>query len=78
MAHRLVHFETTLPDGFFLCILGLWGFLSFRGAPLTAYGSSKAKGRIGAVAASLHRNHSNVGSKPYMGPTPQLTATPDP
>ena len=45
-------------------------FLSFfffflRAAPV-AYGSSQARGRIGAVAASLHHSHSNVGSKPGL------------
>ena len=34
----------------------------FRGIP-TAYGSSQAMGRIGAAAASLHHNHSIVGSE---------------
>ena len=43
-----------------------------------AYGDSQARGRIGAVAAGLHHGHSNVGSEPYMQPTPQLMATPDP
>ena len=37
-------------------------FLNFlsRAAP-TAYGGSQARGQIGAVAASLHHSHSNVG-----------------
>ena len=43
-----------------------------------AYGRSRAQGRIGAAAASLHHSHSNTGSKPHLRPTPQLTATPDP
>ena len=28
-----------------------------------AYGSSQAKGPVGAIAASLHHSHSNVGSE---------------
>ena len=36
-------------------------FLLFRAAP-AAYGSSKANGRIGAVAAGLHPGHSTSGS----------------
>ena len=35
-----------------------------------AYGGSQAQGRIGAVAASLCHSHSNVGSEPFLGPTP--------
>ena len=42
-----------------------------------AYGGSQARGRIGAVAASLRKSHSNAGSEPRLRPTPQLTATPD-
>ena len=36
-------------------------FLLFRAAPM-AYGSSQARGRIGAIAAGLHHSHSNTGS----------------
>ena len=43
-----------------------------------AYGGSQARGRIRAVAASLWPSHSNVGSEPYLQPTPQLTAALDP
>ena len=42
-----------------------------------AYGGSQARGRIGAVAASLRQSHSNAGSEPRLQPTPQLTAMPD-
>ena len=52
-------------------------FCLSRAAPV-AYGGSQARGRIGAVAASLHQSHSNVGSEPRLQPTPQLIATPDP
>ena len=49
----------------------------FRAAP-TAYEGSQAKGQIGATDAGLQHSHSNTGSKPHLGPTPQLMATPDP
>ena len=42
-----------------------------------AYGGSQARGQIKAIAASLHHNHSNAGSKPHLRPTQQLTETPD-
>ena len=42
----------------------------------TPYGSSKARGQIRAMAASLC--HSNVESEPHLQPTPRLTATLDP
>ena len=51
--------------------------LFFRAAP-TAYEGSQARGRIGAVATSLHQSHSNVGSELHLQPTPQFMATPDP
>ena len=41
-----------------------------------AYGSSQARGQIGATTAGL--GHSNAGSEWNQRPTPQLTATPDP
>ena len=51
-------------------------FLLFMGTP-TAYGSSQARGPIGATAVGLHHSHSNVGSEPHLRPTPQRTAMPD-
>ena len=44
-------------DEWFFFFFGL-----FRATPM-AYGSSQVRGRIGAVAASLHHSHSNIGSK---------------
>ena len=52
-------------------------FAISRAAP-TAYGGSWARGRIRAVAASLHQSHSNAGSELRLPPTPQLTAMLDP
>ena len=42
-----------------------------------AYGSSWARGWIGAAAASLHHHHSNAGSKLHMWPLPQPMVMPD-
>ena len=66
-----------------LFIYYLFVFLSFlvpyfSSAISAAYGGSQAKGSIGAIAASLHQSHSNLGCKPHLQPTPQLTATLDP
>ena len=43
-----------------------------------AYGSSQARGQIGAAAKDLCHSHSNVESEPYRGPAPQLAAMQDP
>ena len=50
-------------------------FFFFKAEP-EAYGSSQAKGQIGATAAGLHHSHSHMGSEPHLQPTPQLTAMP--
>ena len=52
-------------------------FFFFRGAPV-AYGGSQARGRIRAVAATLHQSHSNMESELCLRPIPQLPAMPDP
>ena len=44
----------------------------------TAYGSSQARGHIGAVAAGLYYSHGNARSEPHLRCTLQLMATPDP
>ena len=51
-------------------------YLLFR-ATTVAYGSLQAKGRMGATATGLHHSHSNMGSKPHLQPTPQLTTMPE-
>ena len=52
-------------------------FYYFRATP-TVYGSSQARGPIGAVVASLHHNHNDKGSEPNLQTTPQPMAMPDP
>ena len=60
----------------------MWVFFWVGGcllrATLKAHGGSQARGRIGAIDASLHHSHNNMGSEPHLRPTPQLTATTDP
>ena len=48
----------------------------FRAIPV-AYGSSQARGQIGAAPAGLHHSHSYVGSKLRLRPAPQLLAALD-
>ena len=45
---------------------------------LAAYGSSRARGGIGAVAAGLHHSHCDTGSESHLLPTWQLKAMSDP
>ena len=40
--------------------------LFFGGGTLVAYGSSQAKGRMGATAACLPHSHSNIGSEQHL------------
>ena len=67
--HHDPHLDSAFP-GHFFCFL-------FR-AVRAAYGSSQARGQIGAAAASLHHSHSNARSEPHLSSTTQLTAMPDP
>ena len=62
---------------FLIFFFSFLSFLIFRVAPV-AYRSSQARGPIGAVAASLHHSHRDVGSESCLRPTPQLRATLDP
>ena len=55
----------------------MYFFFLFRATP-AAYRSTQARCQIGAVAAGLSHSHSNMGSKPHLQATPQLTAMPDP
>ena len=53
-------------------------YFAFSRAAPAAHGGSQARDLIRAVAAGLCQSHNNVGSEPFLQPTPQLTATPDP
>ena len=63
---------------FIFYFLTFFGLFDFPRATPVAYGGSQARGRIGAVAAGLHHSHSIAKSELHLGPTPQLTAMPDP
>ena len=52
-------------------------FCLFRAISM-AYRGSQDRGRLGVGAAGPHHNHSHLGSKPHLPPTPELTAMPDP
>ena len=62
----------------FLFVIIIFCLFAFSRAAPVACGGSQARGRIGAVATSLHHSHSDARSEPRLRPTPQLTATPDP
>ena len=71
--------ENNLQDTkLLLLLLLLFCLFAFSRATPLAYGSSQARGQMGAVATSLRQNHSNTGSDPHLCPAPQLTAMPDP
>ena len=57
----LPSFIYSINNGFYLFIY----FCFFR-ATLVACGSSQARGRIGAVATSLHPGHSKARSEPHL------------
>ena len=63
--------------GFVVAVFVVLVLCLFR-ATLTVYGSSQARGLIGAIAAGLRCSHSNAGSEPCLWPTPQFMATLDP
>ena len=68
------HYQTSHKN---VTDLILFSGLFCRVAP-AAYGSSQARGLIGAVATGLRHSPSPAGSEPYLRPTPQLKAMPDP
>ena len=61
-------------------VLFLFSFLfSFEGRTCSIWKFPGIwKDQIGAAVASLRHSHNNTGSEPYLWPTPQLSATPDP
>ena len=84
MAHNIgiIHYNLSIWVGFYLSmffcfVLFCFVFAFSRAAP-GAYGGSQARGRIGAIATSLHQGHGNSESELRLQPIPQLTATPDP
>ena len=58
-----------------LLIFSLFKF--FTAAPV-AYGISRTRDRLKAVAGGPRHSHSNTRSEPHLRSTLQLTATPDP
>ena len=54
-----------------LTYLNFISFFFFEGVAHLAEGSSQARNQSGAVAASRHHSHSNVGPEPRLPPTPQ-------
>ena len=56
----------------------LFIYFCFLMAAPVAYGSSQAKGPIGATAAGLQHSHSNTISEWHLQPTPWLTGMWDP
>ena len=79
MGNPGIVFLISLSDSLFLPCRNTtdFFFFPFRATPM-AYGSSQARGLIGAAAAGLHHSHSNVGSKFRQQPTPQLPLMPGP
>ena len=59
---------------FILCYV----MLCYFRATHVAYGSSQARGQIGAAVVRLYHSHSKVGFEPHLQPTPQLMAMPEP
>ena len=70
LSHNWNSLMVILNTNFFFLLL------PFRAVPVV-YGSSLARGRIGATAAGRHYSHSYTVSKLHLQPTPQLTATQD-
>ena len=62
-------YSQLLYKTFFFFFFAVWV------APV-AYGSSQARGLIGATATGLRHSHSNTRSEPRLQPIPQLMATP--
>ena len=58
-------------------IIYIYIFWLFR-ATSVAYGSSQARGPVGAAAAGLHHSHSNTGSELCLQSIPRLMAMLDP
>ena len=59
------HFILPWESGSYRFFFFLFLFYLFRAAPV-AYGSSQARGRTGAAAASLHHSQGNTGSELHI------------
>ena len=75
--HSSILFFSFFFLSFFFLFFFFFFFCLFRAVP-EAYGDSQARGRIGALAASLHHSHSNAQSELHLWPAPQLTSILDP
>ena len=53
----------------------LWIYMYILTAASVAYGGSRARVQIGAVAFGLHHSHSNAGSELHLRIKPQLVAS---
>ena len=60
------HPQHWLSTPTFYLFLFLFYYFIFRATPPRAYGGSRARGRIGAVAAGPCHSHSNMGSEPHL------------
>ena len=85
-----LYFQYFLPQN---SVSNIWGFITFKAlidifthylftyfnlGPHLWHMEDPTWGQIGTSAASLHHSHSNARMEPYLWPTPQLMATPDP
>ena len=70
-------YKNSLSSLFRFVFFCFFFFFLFMAAPI-AYGSSQARGQIGAIAAGLHHSHSTTRSEPHLRPIPRLMAMPYP
>ena len=77
ISSKYVFLSIFILCGHFIYFYFVFIYLLFRASSM-AYGSSQARGWIGAAATGLHHSHSNAGSELHLRPTPQLPATLDP
>ena len=65
VGYCLFLYSPQAKNGFYIFFSFFLFFSLFRAAPVV-YENSQAKGRIGAVAASLHHNHGNAGAELHL------------
>jgi len=66
LKNKIQHTAESHIAFFLYTFLDCFSFFFFLFLLFRAYGGSQARGRIGAVAASLRQSHSSVGSKPHL------------